>query len=171
MGLSYYFNLKADATKTPAQLESFLQQVEREAKKMGFAPTMVLNACFDTADRRAFARRLTSGLKLECDKLKSVALSDNQVWQHDAVNGFCRVIPQQGVLLIVTNEQGHESAFGFFRFPVGLKDPNGRDVVKTGADTQWLFSDFVDSPDPRYRKIVKLFKDAGYVEKERDEFD
>lgn len=170
MGLSYYFSLKAEPTKTPTQLESFLQKVEREAKKLGFAPTMVLNGPFDTPERREFARRLTSGLKLENAKLKGVVLSDTQVWHHDPVNGFCRVIPKRAVLLIVTNEQGHESVFGFFRFPAVLKDLNGRVVAKTGAGRRWLFSDFVDSPDPRYRQTVKLFRDAGYLDKERDEF-
>lgn len=34
-----------------------------------------------------------------------------------------------------------------------------------------MFRNFVDSPDERFRKIVKRFADAGYVEAERDEFD
>jgi hypothetical protein len=171
MGRSYFYSFSASADKTAAELESFLQTVETKVKQLGYAPTMVVNARFDTPEQQEFARRLTTGLKLESEKLKGMVLvADGQIWGHDPVAGFCRVIPQQGVLLIVTNERGHESAFGFFRHPETLKDLNGRDMVKTGAGKRWTFQDFVDSPDPRYRQIVKLFADAGYCDGERDEY-
>lgn len=171
MGHSYHYKFSAPADKKAAALESFLQKVDLEAKRLGFAPTMVLNARFKNQEQQDFARRLTSGLKLESEKLKGVVLlADGQVWSHDPANGFCRVIPKQGVLLIVTNEKGHESAFGFFRYPAVLKDLNGRDVVKNGAGKRWIFRDFVDSPDPRYRKIVSMFAEASYLESEKDEF-
>jgi hypothetical protein len=35
---------------------------------------------------------------------------------------------------------------------------------------KWFFHDFVDSPDPRFRKIVKRFAEAGCVEAQKDEF-
>src|SRR5207302_1881781 len=112
--------------------------VELEAKRLGFAPTMVVNAKFDNRERQEFARRLTTGLELEDEKLKGVvALAGGQVWNHDPASGFCRVIPNQGVLLIVTNEQGQESGFGFFQHAETLKDLNGRNVVKTGAGKRW----------------------------------
>jgi hypothetical protein len=60
--------------------------------------------------------------------------------------------------------------FGFLKYPGALKDLNGRDVVPTGIGYRWIFRDFVDSPDARFRKIVKRFAGAGYVEAERDEF-
>jgi hypothetical protein len=171
MGHSYFYTFSASADKKAAALESFLRKVDLEAKRLGFAPTMVLNARFEDQEQREFARRLTSGLKLESEKLKGVVLlGEGQVWSHDPANGFCCVIPKQGVLLIVTNEKGHESAFGFFRYPAVLKDLNGRDVVKTGAGKRWMFTDFVDSPDARYRKIVSMFAEAGYLESEKDEF-
>jgi hypothetical protein len=50
---------------------------------------------------------------------------------------------------------------GFLRYPKTLKDLNGKDVVETGTGDGWSYGSFVDSPDPRYRKIVKHFKDAG----------
>jgi len=171
MGLSYFYTFSAPAEKTAAELELFMKTVESEAKRLGFAPTMVLNAEFDSRERQDFAKRLTSGLKLESEKLKGVVLlAGGQVWSHDPASGFCRVIPKQGVLLIVTNEHGHESAFGFFQYPEMLKDLNGRTLVKTGAGKWWTFQDFVDSSDPRYRAIVKLFVDAGYCDSELDEF-
>jgi len=42
--------------------------------------------------------------------------------------------------------------------------------METAVGDRWYFRDFVDSPDPRFRKIVKRFADAGYLEAERDEF-
>ena len=171
MGLSYFYSFSAPASTTAAELEAFLHTVEVQAKAMGFAPTMVVNAKFDNQERQDFARRLTTGLKLTSEQLKGVVLlADGQVWSHEPNSGFCRVIPKQGLLLIITNEHGHESAFGFFRYPETLRDLNGRDVVKTGAGKRWTFQDFVDSPDLRYRQIVKLFADAGYYDGESDEF-
>jgi hypothetical protein len=122
-------------------------------------------------ERQEFARRLTTGLKLESEKLKGVVmLADDQVWSHDPENGFCRVIPIQGVLLILSDEHKCESPFGFLRYPEKLKDFNGREVVRTGIGKRWIFRDFVNSPDPRYRQIVKLFIDVGYCDGERDEY-
>ena len=94
MGLSYHFTFAAPATKTVAELESFLKTVEPDARAMGFEPVLVLNAPFDTKERREFARRLTTGYRLESNKLKGVViLRAGQVWSHDPVHGDCRVIP------------------------------------------------------------------------------
>jgi len=47
---------------------------------MGFRPTTVLEADFDTPERREFARRLTTGHRLESEKLKGVVvLREGQV--------------------------------------------------------------------------------------------
>ena len=35
---------------------------------------------------------------------------------------------------------------------------------------RWTFRDFVDSPDSRYRRIVKRFQAAGYLVSVTDEF-
>ena len=171
MSLSYYFTFSAPATVKAAKLLEFLKTVEAEAKQMGFRPTMVLDAIFDTPKQREFARRLTTGYRLESEKLKGVViLREGQVWSHDSVYGDCRVIPEHGVMLVVTDERECETVFGFFRYPAALKDLNGRAAVPTGIADQWNFRNFVDSPDERFRKIVKRFTNAGYVEVERDEF-
>ncbi len=47
---------------------------------------------------------------------------------------------------------------------------NGRGVVTTHQGDRWTFQNFVNSPDPRFRQIVKRFADAGYLDAERDEF-
>jgi len=132
---------------------------------------LVLDAAFDTPERQKFARQLTTGLRLESDKLKGVLLlRDGQVQSHDPVHGSCRVMPRRGVVLVVMDAQKCETVFGFFQFPATLKDLNGEDVVETGAGNRWTYRNFLDSPDPRYRQIVKRFTKAGYTEFEKDEF-
>lgn len=74
MGLTYHFEFKALATTTAQELETFLRVIEQEAKAMGFTPTLVLNAVFDTTERKQFARRLTSGLPVEDARLKGEVL-------------------------------------------------------------------------------------------------
>ena len=171
MGLSYFYSFSAPADKTAAELEKFLQTVDLVAKRMGFDPTLVVNAKFDNPERQNFARQLTTGARLECDKLKGVVLlRDGQVWHHDPVTGSCRVIPKRGVVLVVTDEQRRETVFGFFQYPAMLQDLNDRDVVATHQGDRWNFQSFVNSPDIRFRQIVKLFAAAGYLDAERDEF-
>ena len=106
MGLTYHFEFKAPATTTAGELESFLRGVEQEAKAMGFRPTLVLNAVFDSTERKQFARLLTPGLRVEDARLK------------------------------------------------------GADVPR----------DHVKRPNPRFRRLVKHFVEAGYVGAETDEF-
>lgn len=171
MGLSYHFRITAPAERSAEELERFLKSVEASAKEMGFDPTMVLDARFDSDERRSFAKRLTRGLVVEDEKLKGVVLlPEDRVWSHDPVGGHCRIIPERGVVLVVTDEIKCESVFGFFKYPQTVLDNNDRHIVNTGTDGRWVFSDFVDSPDPRYRQIIRLFADAGYVESEKDEF-
>jgi hypothetical protein len=171
MGLSYHFTLSAPATATAEDLMSFLRTVEADAKKLGFAPTMVLNAGFDTPERREFARRVVRGVHLEDERLKGVVLpAQEQVWDFSGSLGHCRLAPERAVILVVTDERGCETVFGFARYPETLRDINGRSIMETSVGSRWYFRDFVDSPDPRYRKIVKRFADAGYVEAEKDEF-
>lgn len=58
MSLSYYFTFSARPETKAGELMAFRESVEREAKRIGFSPTLVLDAAFDTAERREFARRL-----------------------------------------------------------------------------------------------------------------
>jgi hypothetical protein len=170
MGLTYHCAFSAPNTAQAAELEDFLHSVEDDAKALGFEPVLVVDAVFDTSEQKNFARQLTSGARLESDKLKGVVLlRDEQVWHHDPVEGSCRVIPKRGVVLVVTDGQNRETVFGFFQFPAMLQDLNGRDVVMTHLSDGWTFRSFVSSPDPRFRQIVKRFADSGYLDMERDE--
>ena len=171
MGLSYHYKFSAPKSVTSAELERFVKKVEAEAKRMGLEPTIVINAAFTTAEEKKFARRLTTGLFAEDERLKGVTLLDeSKVWSHDRINGSCRVIPETGVMLVVTNERGCETAFGFLYYPDSLADINGNELALLPSKGRWIFRDFVDSPDSRYRKIVGLFAEAGFVEEELDEF-
>jgi hypothetical protein len=95
---------------------------------------------------------------------------DSRVWHHNPGAGTCRVPPTKGVVLVVTDEKGRETVFGFFQFPEAVKDTHRKVVVKTGLNGAWNFRNFVDSPDPRFREIVMRFEEAGYVATEKDEF-
>jgi hypothetical protein len=170
MGLTYHFKFKAPAKTTATKLESFLRTVEREAKRLGFGPTMVLNARFDTPERREFARRLTTGHLVESEQLKgAVVIEPEQAWFHDSEAGECRLIPEQGVVLVLT-DAGGEIVFGFFRYPDAVRDLNGKAFLETGLGGAWAFRDHVKSADPRFRQIVKMFAEAGYLGDEHDEF-
>jgi len=170
MGLSYHYEFSAPAETTSGDIEKFLRDVEGLAKSLGFATT-VLNIPFDTAERREFARRLGGGFTLQDVKLKDLALPrEGQVRDYDPVSGSCRLIPEHGVVLVLTDEGGCETCFGFFRFPEEIVDIHGRSLVSTGLNGAWAYRDFIDSPDPRYRKIVRRFEAGGYVERVKDEF-
>lgn len=137
MGLSYHYEFRAPAATTAKELENFLLEVQQYAEFAGFDPTVVLNVPFDTPERRRFSRRLGGAIRDKGD----------------------RVDPKHGVVLVVTDERGAETCFGFLRFPPG-----------SGIGPDWRFRDFIDSPDSRYREIVRMFDAAGYMSSVRDEF-
>lgn len=171
MSLSYYFSFGAEAKTSAAKLMTFLKGVEKEAKRMGFHPTLVLDATFDTPERRRFARQLTIGLPLQDERLKGVAVPpDAAVWEHDPHRGACHLPPARGVILVVTDEQRCETVFGFFRYADSVKDIHGCVLAETGLAGRWHLNQFVDSPDPRFREIVRLFEGGGFLESENDEF-
>ncbi len=171
MGLSYHFAFSASSSVSGPELVAFLKPVESAAKEMGFDPTLVLDATFDSPERREFSRRIVPGVHIEDERLKGVVLpSIDQIWDFSPMIGHCRLAPERAVILVVTDERGCESVFGFARYPETLQDINGRAILKTPVGDRWYFRNFLDSPDPRFRKIVKRFADAGYLETEHDEF-
>ena len=171
MSLSYYFEFRAPAEEAPEALEKFLKRVERHAQSVGFKPTVVLNIVFDNEERRDFSRRLGGSFTLQDERLKGVALPmPEQVRDHDAINGECRLIPERGVVLVVTEAKGAEVCFGFFKYPEQVLDIHGKILAETNCGKAWVFRDFVDTPDPRYREIVNIFATAGYVARVKDEY-
>lgn len=84
--------------------------------------------------------------------------------------GSCHLLPSSGVVLVVTDELGCETLFGFFQFAESVKDVHGKNLAETGLAGRWHLNQFVDSPGPRFREIVRLFAQAGFLESEKDEF-
>lgn len=171
MSLTYRYSFSAPADKSAEELEAFLKSVEADAKAMGFSPTIVLNVRFDSPEQRDFARRLSASCVVEDDRLKgSVNLRDDQVWQHHRESGTVRLIPGEGAVLVVTDERGREACFGFLRYPEEIRDTTGVKIMDTPWGRHWRFSDFIQTSDPRYRKLIGRFRIAGYLKSEEDEF-
>jgi hypothetical protein len=168
MGLTYHFGFVAPATVPDRTLEAFLRRVERDAQTMGFRPTAVINGPFDTPERRDFARRIARGLTVTDPRLRGRVLPEEGYWSRG--DGYCRLAPERGVVLILTSERGEETAFGFFRYPGTIRDRQGRTIMSTPGDDAWRSADCVKSPDPRYRSIVRRFAEAGFLDSEKDEF-
>jgi hypothetical protein len=171
MALTYHFGFAAPAAKTAEELEEFLLNVEGDARLMGFAPTVVVNGPFDTPERREFARRTARGLVVEDSRLAGVELAEDACWSRGDASGFCRLAPEHGVFLVVTDAQQRESVFGFFRHPRVIRDRTGRTVMEVPDGGAWVSGGFVCSPDHRYRAIVRRFAEAGYLKSEHDEFE
>ena len=171
MSLSYYYQFTAPATTPASELETFLRGVEQEARIMGFNPTTVLNARFESPEQRDFARRLASSCVIEDERLKGhLSLRDDLVWHHHRESGTVRLIPREGVVLVITDERGRESCFGFLRYPEEIRDTEGVKIMDTSFGKRWQFSDFINSADPRYREIVRMFAEAGYLADVKDEY-
>lgn len=171
MALSYYYTFSAPKSHSASKLESFLRTVDHQAKRIGFDPTIVINAVFSSPEQRQFARRITGGLLVTDSRLRGITLVDtSQIWDYDPRRGECRIIPEKGVLLIITDEKGCETVFGFLWYPDVLLDANGKELATSPQNDRWFFQDFVDTPDRRYRDLVKMFAAAGYLESEKDEY-
>jgi hypothetical protein len=171
MGLSFFYEFTAPAETPASELEAFLRNVEHEAQALDFDPTIVLNVPFDTPERRDFANRLGGNFTLQDERLKGVAIpAPGQLRNHVRESGECRLFPEHGVVLVVTDERGCEACFGFFQFPEHVTDMNGAILADTGLGSRWWFRDFVDSADSRYRTIVKRFEERGFVLSVKDEF-
>jgi hypothetical protein len=56
------------------------------------------------------------------------------------------------------------------QFPDSLVDESGAEIMPLPNGDKWLLKDFIDTPDPRYRAIVREFEQAGYLASSKDEF-
>ncbi len=168
MSLSYEYEFRAPANKTPLALASFLHRVEIAAQRMGFGPTAVLNVPFDTPERAEFSRRLGAGFRVHDNRLKNTAPAG--ALRYSREEGACSVAPLCGVVLVITNERGDEACFGFMLYPEVVLSPEREPVAETRLNGQWAFRDSVQSPDQRYRDLVALFARAGYLHRAIDEF-
>ena len=170
MSLTYHFSFSAPSTTTAEELETFLKNVEGEAQLMGFHPTIVVNGPFDTHERQDFSRRVARGLVVEDARLVGRNFSKETCWGVGVETGYCRLAPEYGVLLVVTDDRGRETVYGFFRYPRIIRDRDGKEVMPVPGEGAWVSGTFVTSPDQRYRAIVRRFASVGYLSSERDEF-
>lgn len=171
MGLTYHFSFRATGELTSGILAGFLREVETEARSLGFSPTFLLDGPFDTTERLQFARRLTTGLPLEDPRLQHAKLAKQRgIWFHHPESGTCRVAPIYGVILILTDERKNESTLGFFRYPTEIVDDDHQTVMTIPNSADWMFSEFLKTPDPRFRILVRRFAEAGYLALEHDDY-
>lgn len=171
MGLTYHYSFAAPKSATTRQLTDFLRRVEKDAQMLGYGPTVVMSAAFDSPERLEFARRITTGKALDASFLEGRSHKDLEgVWHVDP-RGSCRVAPEHGVFLVVTDERGTEVVLGFFRYPQHISDVDGRKIGPTNLTADWAFADHAKSADPRLRKIVAHFREAGFLASELDEFE
>ncbi len=171
MGFSYHYSLCASASTTAATLARFLEKVEGDAKLLGFYPTIVVNGPFNTPERHNFARRVARGRIIEDSNLRGeLDLPREICWSHYPDSGECRLGPTYGVVLVLTDERGVESVFGFFRFPEQIMDRAGKILAEVPNANEWSSGTFINSPDPRYRAIIRRFREEGYVASELDDF-
>lgn len=168
MGLSYHYELGAPAGYAPDLLETFLLNVEGDARMMGFNPTVVRSGPFDTPERREFARRISRGLLVEDPRITRENFASDEIWQVGA--GFCRVAPSFGVFLVVTNDRGEEAIFGFFRYPEKIRSHKGAVEISVPRSSDWHSSWSLRSPDIRYRSLVRRFGEQGFLTSEIDDF-
>ncbi len=170
MGLTYHYSFAAPAVVMADELAAFLQDVEGDARLMGFRPTTVVNGPFDNPDRRNFARRVARGFVVEDDRLRGVEFPETTCWNFGSESDSCRLAPEHGVFLVVTDERAQEIVFGFFRYPRVIRDRTGREIMPVPGNGEWRSGDSIKSPDQRYRAIVRRFAEAGYLASEIDEF-
>jgi hypothetical protein len=171
MGLDYTFTFGAAARTSAKVLLDFLKSVETYAQSLGFQTTSVFLTTFATKEQRDFAIRLGLLVSITDEKLRGVVqLNEKRAVNFIPVAGRCSVLPRNAVGLVVADEWQCKTVFAFARYPQAIDDVNGKALVKMPLGKRWHFSGLIQCPDPRYRKIVKRFADAGYVKAERDEF-
>jgi hypothetical protein len=171
MGLTYYYKFEAPAETPADRLEAFLRSVETRIRPLKFRQSLMVNAVFDSPERRAFARRLVSGFPVGDERLKTAALPlKTPVWDYSQSEGIARLLPLAGVFLVVADEHHCETCFGFFRYPEVVTDQRDYVVAESGLGGKWFFQDWVKTPDPRFRLVVQEFSRGGYLTEEKDDY-
>ncbi len=55
------------------------------------------------------------------------------------------------------------------QFLESLVDESGATIMPLPLGDRWMFKDCIESPDPRYRAIVREFDQAGYLASSKDD--
>ena len=163
MALDYYYSFKAPGDTAPEALASFLTEVGEHATQLGFQKATLLTVDFLSDDEKEFSRRLALLPELVDEGLKGVSLPEkSHAYRHDATSGRCRLYPGTGVFLVVTDERGVESTFGFMKFPTEIRDESGEVAARIPWAKDWVFEQYVQTPDPRYREVVGIFRSKAF---------
>jgi hypothetical protein len=174
MSLNFYYEFRATATTPVEELKSFLSEVGAHALDLGFVNAVTVNCVFRSVDQLDFARRVCLLPWITDERIKSADFSsDPAVFRQDRGAGECSVYPTSGVILVVVNEAGHEATFGFLKFPpsiAGVAEDGSRVLIENPVGSDWKFHQRVQSPDPRYRALVRDFADAGFLASEEDDY-
>lgn len=174
MSLNFYYEFHAPAATPVEELKCFLSEVGAHALDLGFVNAVTVNCVFRSVDQLDFARRVCLLPWITDERIKSADFSsDPAVCRQDREAGECNVYPISGVILVVVNEAGHEATFGFLKFPqtiAGITDDGSRVLVETPGLSGWQFQQRVQSPDPRYRALVRDFADAGFLASAEDDY-
>ena len=174
MSLDYHYEFRAPEAMPVAELKSFLAKVGKHALELGFSNAVTIDCVFRSVDQLDFARRICVLPWVEDERLKTVDFStDPAVHRQDRELGECGVFPVHGVVLVVVNETGLETTFGFLKFPPaieGMTDVGSRVRIENPVGADWRFGQRVQSPDPRYRALVRDFAEAGFLASEEDEY-
>jgi len=171
MSLNLHYEFRAPATTPVEELKSFLSEVGAHALDLGFVNAVTVNCVFRSVDQLDFARRVCLLPWITDERIKSADFSSDPAVFREA--GECSVYPASGVILVVVNEAGHEATFGFLKFPLtisGMADDGSRVLVEQPGGSDWQFQQRVQSPDPRYRALVRDFANAGFLESEEDDY-
>jgi len=175
MSLYFEYEFKAPASTPVEELKSFLTEVGSRALDLGFSNAATVDCVFRSVDQLDFARRVCILPWVADERIKSADFSsDPAVWRQDREAGECGIYPTSGVILVVVNEAGHETTFGFLKFPpsiVGIAEDGSKVLIEDPVRSDWRFHQRVQSPDPRYRALVRDFADAGFLASEEDDYD
>src|SRR5438046_1519486 len=83
-------------------------------------------------------RRLHGRMCVGDERLKRIALTrTDQVRDYDPIAGGARLIPERGVVLVITDERGSETVFGFLQFQEKVSDINGSVCTESGFGKSW----------------------------------
>lgn len=174
MSLNFHYEFRAPATTSVEELKSFLSEVGAHALDLGFVNAVTVNCVFRSVDQLDFARRVCLLPWITDERIKSADFSsDPAVCRQDREAGECSVYPASGVILVVVNEAGHEATFGFLKFPqtiAGIAEDGSRVLFEPPGCSDWQFQQRVQSPDPRYRALIRDFAEAGFLASTEDDY-
>ncbi len=172
---TYEFCFVAEATETEDELLIFLKRVAAKARELGFHAKVFSTVCDNRRFRPQVLLYTQCLLHVEHPALKGIkAIRAADATDFDSARGTCGLWPRKNLLLLLSGTEGDRengnTCFGFMQWPEVIRDSHGRPVVATGVDGKWVFINQLSSPDPRYREIVRMFGEAGYLNYVKDGF-